>query len=302
MSSPCASGNFTPAFNPPLSPRLTKMLNMLENATEQLMLLKDFQAAFQTCDRGLGSVAEAVGEEEEEEEEEGDVRAELKAGFCIVGIQALAELNQWRGVLSWLLQHYKHEEKIPSKIMQMCILLYSQVGEPTPIKEATQAWLHSPANRCVSGFGTVAELYLLHVLLPLGYTNQARDFVGGEVGSVTFTNEQKQTALAVIEEDERQKRDAAVAADCSGREAFTTEGSLLHKMEALLRLSFRRLMSGSVSFQKLFLAALLVYMLFLRLDPALPSSFMWISKLHQLIGELWKMASGPFYHQRSVTD
>ncbi|XP_054608875.1 peroxisome assembly protein 26 [Dunckerocampus dactyliophorus] len=295
MSNPSASGNFAPVFNPPFSPPLTKMFNMLENATEQLMLLKDFQAAFQRCDRGLGSVADAGGEEE-------DVRAEMKAGFCIVGIQALAELNQWRGVLSWLLQHYKNQEEIPVKLMQMCILLYSQVGEPAAMREATRAWLHSPSNRCVSGFGTVAELYLLHVLLPLACTDQARDFVAGEVGSITFTEEQKQTALGVIEEAERQEQEPAVNADCSSSHASTTEGSLFHKLEAMLRLSFRRLMSGSVSFHKLFLAALLCYMLFLRLDPALPSSFMWISKLHQLLRELWKAVVGPYYQQRALKD
>lgn len=45
--------------------------------------------------------------------------AEFKAGFCILGIQALAELNQWPGVLSWVLQQYEHLEEIPAKIMQI---------------------------------------------------------------------------------------------------------------------------------------------------------------------------------------
>lgn len=46
-------------------------------------------------------------------------RGELKAGFCIVGIQALAELNQWPGVLAWVSHHYEHQEDIPAKILQM---------------------------------------------------------------------------------------------------------------------------------------------------------------------------------------
>lgn len=44
---------------------------------------------------------------------------ELKAALTIVGIQALAELNQWRGVLSWVLQQYGETTKIPAKIIQM---------------------------------------------------------------------------------------------------------------------------------------------------------------------------------------
>lgn len=45
--------------------------------------------------------------------------AEFRAGFCILGIQALAELNQWPGVLSWVVQQYEHLEEIPAKIMQI---------------------------------------------------------------------------------------------------------------------------------------------------------------------------------------
>lgn len=45
--------------------------------------------------------------------------AELKSAFCIVGIQALAELNKWQGVLCWVLQYYGKPEKLPAKILQM---------------------------------------------------------------------------------------------------------------------------------------------------------------------------------------
>lgn len=45
--------------------------------------------------------------------------AELKAGFCIVGVQALAEMNQWPGVLPWVLQQYEQPERMAAKIMQM---------------------------------------------------------------------------------------------------------------------------------------------------------------------------------------
>ncbi|XP_061523189.1 peroxisome assembly protein 26 isoform X1 [Phycodurus eques] len=294
MTSPATSDDFTPVFNAPLSCTQTKLLDMLEDATEQLMLFKDFHATFHTCDRGLDSLAHA--------EEEDVSRGDLKAGFCIVGIQALAELNQWPGVLAWVLQHYEHQEDIPAKIMQMCILLYSKVGEPAVMEEASRAWLHSPSNRRLDGYGTVAELYLLHVLVPLGHTDQARELVVGEVGSATFTEEQRQTALDIIKEDECAKNESGANADCGlNADNASTQGSLLHKLEALLRLSYRRLtsaFSGSVPFHKLFLAALIFYMLLVRLDPGLPSSFVWISKLHQLLQQMWIVMVAPYYQAR----
>lgn len=129
------------------SPPLTSsVFSMLDTAAEQMMVHKDFPAAFDTCNTGLESLSDMELE---------DNRwtsyltlyhlmyvcitaawmfnvtcvflcvfclarcAEFKAGFCILGIQALAEMNQWQGVLSWVLQQYEEQEKIPSKIMQM---------------------------------------------------------------------------------------------------------------------------------------------------------------------------------------
>ncbi|XP_051911562.1 peroxisome assembly protein 26 [Hippocampus zosterae] len=292
MSSPTVSGDFTVVFKTPLSSTQSKLLDMLEDATEQLMLYKDFDASFHVCERGLESLAH---------EEEEDVRGELKAGFCIVGIQALAELNRWPGVLSWVRQHYGHQEDIPAKILQMCILLYAKVGEPAAVKEATQVWLRNPSNRGLQGFRTVAELYLLHVLLPLELTDQARELVVGDLGCATFTEEQQQTARDIIEQEEREKKARDVTRDCSLRpENASTQGSLLHKVEALLRLTCRRLTSASgfFPFHKLILAALILYMLLLRLDPVLPSSFVWISKLHQLLRQMWNIMTAPYYRAR----
>uniref|UniRef100_A0A3Q2Z4F9 Peroxisomal biogenesis factor 26 n=1 Tax=Hippocampus comes TaxID=109280 RepID=A0A3Q2Z4F9_HIPCM len=283
----------------PLSSTQSKLLDMLEDATEQLMLYKDFDSSFHVCERGLESLAHA---------EEEDVRGELKAGFCIVGIQALAELNQWPGVLAWVCQHYEHEEDIPAKILQMCILLYAKVGEPAAVKEATQVWLRNPSNRGLQGFRTVAELYLLHVLLPLELTDQARELVVGELGRATFTEEQQQTALDIIEEEEREKKQQQklssflihVTCALTVHWNLLHTGSLLHKVEALLRLTCRRLTSASgfFPFHKLILAALILYMLLLRLDPALPSSFVWISKLHQLLRQMWNVMVAPYYRAR----
>lgn len=76
------------------------------------------------------------------------------------------------------------------------------------MQEAARAWLHCPFNREVTGFGTVAELYLLHVLVPLGHKDEAVELIVGEVGSRAFTEDQRQTALDVVEEKERQNQAA----------------------------------------------------------------------------------------------
>ncbi|XP_076577844.1 peroxisome assembly protein 26 [Chaetodon auriga] len=284
------------SYSPPLTSSVTQMFIMLDSAAEQLMVHKDFQVAFDTCERGLESLANM--------DQEDSRCGEFKAAFCILGIQALAELNQWHGVLSWVLQQYEHLEKIPAKIMQMCILLYSKVGEPAAMQEAARVWLHCPFNSRATGFGTVAELYLLHVLVPLGLRDEALELIGGEVGSSAFTEDQRQMALDVVEEKERENRESPpnlrISPD-SGTAAHpvSTEGAVIHRLEATLRFFYRKLLlsgSGSFSLRRVFLAAVLLYMLFLRLDPALPSSFMWISKLLQLLKQMWRTMFAP-YHQ-----
>ncbi|XP_077356030.1 peroxisome assembly protein 26 [Festucalex cinctus] len=290
MTRPRASDNFTPVFKPPLSCTQSKLLDMLEEATEQLMLYKDFHASFHICNRGLESLARAEDE---------DVRGELKAAFCIVAIQALAELNRWPGVLAWVLKYYQHQEEIPAQILHMCILLYSKLGDPAAVQQVARAWLGRPSNWRLDGFRAAAELYLLHVLLPLGHTDRARELVAGEVGSAAFNREQRRTALDIIQDEERERNDVPdVDVGCrSSADNSSMRGSLRHQVEALLRLTYRRLMStcGSFLFHKLLLAALILYVLFLRMDPALPSSFVWISKLHQLLGQMWNVMLPPYY-------
>ncbi|XP_036977962.1 peroxisome assembly protein 26 [Acanthopagrus latus] len=273
------------------SPPLTSsVFSMLDTAAEQMMVHKDFPAAFDTCNTGLESLSDM--------ELEDNRCAEFKAGFCILGIQALAEMNQWQGVLSWVLQQYEEQEKIPSKIMQMCILLYSKVGEPAVMQEAARVWLHCPANSRVTGFRTVAELYLLHVLVPLGHTDEAVELIAGEVGSNAFTEDQKQTALDVVEEKRQQDLEQPLNPG-NGPNSETTvssQGAVTHKLQAMFRFIYRKLLgSGSFSLRRVFLAAVLLYMLFFRLDPALPSSFIWISKLLQLLRQMWRAMFAPYY-------
>lgn len=277
--------------SPPMSSALTDITNMLDTAAEQMMIHKDFQAALDTCDRGLESLTSMEPEDNRCEE--------FKVRFCILGIQALAELNQWQAVLSWVLQQYEHQDKIPARIMQMCILLYSKVGEPAVMQASARGWLHCPSNR-VSGFRTVAELYLLHILVPLGHAEEARELIIGEVGSAAFTEDQRQTALDVVEEKERQNQEAPVDPNCSPTSEITAhpQGSVIQRLEAMLKCLYRKVTmrrSGSFLLRRVFVAAVLLYMLFVRLDPALPSAFMWISKLLQLLRQMWTAMFAPYY-------
>lgn len=45
--------------------------------------------------------------------------AEVKCSLCVVGIQALAEMNRWREVLSWLLRYYQFPGHLPPKILEL---------------------------------------------------------------------------------------------------------------------------------------------------------------------------------------
>lgn len=98
--------------------------------------------------------------------------------------------------------------------MHLCIcfcsiLLHSKVGEPAVMQEATRVWLRSSSCKA-PGFRTVAELYLLHVLVPLEHLEEARELISGELGLAVFTEDQRQTALDVVEEKARQKEESSL--------------------------------------------------------------------------------------------
>ncbi|KAK7886095.1 hypothetical protein WMY93_025716 [Mugilogobius chulae] len=268
------------------------MYSLLESAAEQFILNKNFETVFETCDRALQTLLKCEQEDERSED--------IKTGFCILGIQALAELNEWRRALPWILQQYAHEEKIPANIMLMCILLYSKVGEESVMLDATNVWLHCATNSRASGYVTVMESYLLHILIPLGHLEEARELIQGRVGSCTLTEEQRQTALDIIVEKELQNNNALNPSSSSTTSLLTTnsQGAVLHKLGAMIKYLYKKLLEpfSTCRIHKLFLAAVLLYMLFIRMDPALPSSFMWISKLHELIKPLWTALFGPYYH------
>ncbi|XP_035283309.1 peroxisome assembly protein 26 [Anguilla anguilla] len=283
---------------------------LLDAAAEQLMVRRDFRAAVETCERGLDGLGN-LGEQGENSFRYG----ELKAALCVVGIQALAELNQWSGVLTWVLRQYGRPEKIPAKIVQMCILLYAKVGEPAAMEEVGCDWLKCHANRSTPAFGTVAELYLIHILLPLGRLVEARELVLGEVGGTAFTEDQRQTALEIVESQEGQGQGRLSlcshppASPIQGTELSTNAGvagAASRRLEVLLRLVYRGLSVAkkglwSLLFQRALLAAFLLYLILVRLDPALPPSFPWISRLLRILRQMWDTMFAPYYQASSMS-
>ncbi|KAJ8381960.1 hypothetical protein SKAU_G00027380 [Synaphobranchus kaupii] len=294
--------------SPSLCSVSAQTLGLLDSAAEQLMVRRDFRAAVETCERGLEDLGN-LGEQGENSFRYG----ELKAALCVVGIQALAELNQWRRVLTWVLQQYGRPEKMPAKIVQMCILLYAKVGEPATMEEVVGAWLKCHANRSMPAFGTVAELYLIHVLLPLGQLVDARELVLGEVGGAAFNEDQRQTALVIVESQEghsqgRQSPSACPPASPMQSTELSTHTGVAsaanRRLEVLLRLVYRGLSvarKGLIPLRRALLAAFLLYLILVRLDPALPPSFPWISRLLQMFRQMWDTMFAPYYRASSLS-
>ncbi|KAA0720710.1 Peroxisome assembly protein 26 [Triplophysa tibetana] len=280
-----------------ISPPASPIAVPVDIAIEYLMVKKDFQAALDTCEKGLESLASA------EQEESCFKHGELKAALTIVGIQALAELNQWRGVLSWVLQQYGETTKIPAKIVQMCILLFVKVGECAVMKDAVNDWLRCSNNMSQSGFSTVSELYLLHILLPMGRTTEAQELLESDVGQVAFTEEQRQAACSLV--DLQKEKNASLSDPDPQSVAATTsaasdKGDSSKRLNPVMRLLLRGLSVASVrvrsiSLRRVFLAVMLLYLLLIRMDPALPSAFPWLLHLHRLLQQAWNTMFGPYY-------
>ncbi len=73
-----------------------------------------------------------------------------------------------------------------------------KVGERAVVKDAVCDWLHCSGNMSQSGFSSVAELYFLHILVPMGLTAEALEMLETDVGRVAFTDEQRQAARSLV--------------------------------------------------------------------------------------------------------
>ncbi|GCB78308.1 hypothetical protein scyTo_0021188, partial [Scyliorhinus torazame] len=217
--------------------------------------------------------------------------SDVKFSLCIIGIQALAELNQWEQVLGWVIEIYEIPEKIPAKILQICIALYSKVGEPGRIQQTVGTWLRFWSSPSALGGGPelVLEMYLLHVLLPLGLFAEAEETIQD---TALLTEHQRRTVLQVIENKRSQQLEQASVDSRShtptdrSQHRHPAPNSLFKVIQQVLALSCRCL--HSVSLRKLFLAVCLAYLLIVRLDPASPAAISCLSNFRNVISQMWK--------------
>lgn len=74
-----------------------------------------------------------------------------------------------------------YRELVYSNISFLCfsILLYSKVRDPQVMLEVGSSWLTDQTNKSLPEYGSLLELYLLHVLLPLGRFEGAEELVRG---------------------------------------------------------------------------------------------------------------------------
>uniref|UniRef100_A0A0E9WV77 Uncharacterized protein n=1 Tax=Anguilla anguilla TaxID=7936 RepID=A0A0E9WV77_ANGAN len=83
-------------------------------------------------------------------------------------------------------------------------------------------------------------------------------------------------------------------------------GAASRRLEVLLRLVYRGLSVAkkglwSLLFQRALLAAFLLYLILVRLDPALPPSFPWISRLLRILRQMWDTMFAPYYQASSMS-
>lgn len=245
---------------------------LLEEAADLLVVHLDFRAALQTCERAWRSLAK----------DDAGTSLEVKCSLCVVGIQALAEMNRWQEVLSWVLQYYQVPEKLPSKVLELCVLLYSKMQEPGAVLEVVSAWLQDLDNQGLPEYRALAELHLYRVLLPLGCLSEAEELV---VGCVAFSEEERLDLLQAISKARQQQKHQHSGTEEAQK--LNQEGSFSHKFLSLMIL-LRRLWDSAVShffsmpFKKSLLAALILCLLVVRFDPASPSSLPCLYKLAQL--------------------
>ncbi|MEE6477977.1 hypothetical protein FKM82_011691 [Ascaphus truei] len=257
-------------------------MSLLDEAADLLVLDRNFAGALELCERGLQfAVAEP------------DIKCEqVKASLCVVGIQALAEMERWREVLSWLLQYYRTPQELPDNIMELCLLLHSKVKQPGVMLELSSDWLGERANQQLPGYGRVAELHLLSVLLPLGLFSEAEELARDPRG---FTEQQQQVVLKAVAEGRNrwEQEDDQVKSESRQHRQTESEAKKHTGNTQAKLLNYARLLCWALGFvgsrlrrlplRQIALAILLVCLILLRLDPASPESQGPVSRLLLLL-------------------
>ncbi|XP_040830488.1 peroxisome assembly protein 26 isoform X2 [Ochotona curzoniae] len=208
-----------------IGPARSRAVDLLEEAADLLVVHLDFRAALDTCERAWESLA---SDGLREEEEAPGTCVEVQCSLCVVGIQALAEMDRWQEVLSWVLRYYKVPEKLPPKVLELCILLYSKMEASGIMLDAVTAWLQDPANQGLAEYGALAALHLQRVLLPLGHLSQAEELLAG---SAALDEEQRRGVLhAIHSAKQRQTQERSGLPPTQKQEASPSSLPFLYKL------------------------------------------------------------------------
>ncbi|KAM4675143.1 peroxisome assembly protein 26 isoform 2-T2 [Discoglossus pictus] len=256
----------------------TTAISILDAAADLLVLERNFAGALELCERGLQITAA----------EPGDTKCEqVKASLCVIGIQALAELERWREALPWLLQYYTNPQEMPHNIMEMC-----KVKQPRVMLDLTSDWLKERANQQLPGYVRVAELHLLRTLLPLGLFSEAEELARD---SQVFTGQQQQVILRAVSEKKShcEKHDEQLQSEQAQNSQTELEAERQTGDPPTRLLHITRLLCGTLAvvmrhirripLRQIVLALLMISVIVLRLDPASPISLGPVSRLLLLL-------------------
>uniref|UniRef100_A0A8C9FJS1 Peroxisomal biogenesis factor 26 n=1 Tax=Pavo cristatus TaxID=9049 RepID=A0A8C9FJS1_PAVCR len=279
-----AMGDGPPAW----SQASAQAASLLEEAAELLVLQRDFAAALERCEAGCGSLGPAPGPDRCEENCSSGKSLYVRCKPCHVS--------------SWEVPAVSNcTELLPSNISFLCcsILLYSKVREPQVMLEVGSNWLRDQTNKSLPEYGSLLELYLLHVLLPLGRFEGAEELV---YNCDVLDSEQKLAFVETICEKRCQWTQQEEMHSAHNEQEDKATETVLGRL-SLCCLTLRSMSSHFylLPYKKMLLATFLLYLVVVRLDPASPTSLPFICKLVQLFRQAWAAVLSPI-HRPPIQD
>ncbi|RUS70661.1 hypothetical protein EGW08_021582 [Elysia chlorotica] len=149
-----------------------------------LFVMTKFEKCLQVC----CNVIESSKYEPEQERNN-----EVIEAAAALGIQALAEMDQWHHTVSFIIEVYGAIHLCTARIIQVCILLHAHVEEYLPCHKLVQTWLTHPDNVTSKQCAQVIRVYSEHILLPLGQFGVLEEIVRSCPGL------SKEESLALLE-------------------------------------------------------------------------------------------------------
>ncbi|XP_078730192.1 peroxisome assembly protein 26 [Lampetra fluviatilis] len=253
-----------------------------------------------------------------------------RATLCALGVQALAEMERWAEVLPWVLAQYGSAGNLPAQVLQLCILLMSQVGKPEMVLDVAWAWLqervarrratpdatadgggHRPTltgeDQTQDGSALVAELHLTYVLLPLRRWGEAEELLSsmtevweswrGDRAQVLLQEARERAASVPKQRPCDQQQQPPLPAQTNG-DGISSSSSSRPVNERWGRVCRTLLAVMSVAGAPVRQAALFLFllsMLLFQLDPASPAALRPTSALVRMLVRAWRATMGRLY-------